>query len=561
MTGDATAGTAAAGDGWQWDVALSYAGAQRDYVEQVAAALKRRVRCFYDADEQVRLWGTHLAEELPLIYAQESAVVVVFVSADYTEGDWTRLERRAAFGKAVAAAGVCVLPARFDDSELPELLPDVASVDLRGLTPEQFADLVVAKLAFLHITGVTHDDGGGRRRRTASDPGALRVGDEAARARPLEAAGLAAIPGITSAGILGIAGSAAGTDPTPGEPPGDRTDKPPGAGSRSAAGSAVAPSPGTPGAGEPAAGAAPSSSPKRRYRRRWLWLWGTVAASVLVALGSLAAIAGPEAPPAPAPPRPEDRPTAGAASAEAPNGHVSASPSEGRPTASVTRGTAPTGPASTPEGHPTADVAVPTLIGMRPDRACPTLQAAGLACDPHDGEATRDVNVVHAQNPPAGTMLPAGTPVKYTYESTAPLPLRWFQAPAPYTANLISPTAPPPPRWVTKPVLGSVYSAGERGVPGLVPVYQFHCIGNCGETTAYRLATESGGDSRWALDGEAFRCFDPAHLPAGTRPLHMLRDRDAYVRAWAVPGTREYNNILQSEPGKFEDYGTLCFIW
>ena len=55
----------------RWDVALSFAGAQRDYVGQVAAALKARgVRCFYDADEQVRLWGTHLAEELPRIYAQ-----------------------------------------------------------------------------------------------------------------------------------------------------------------------------------------------------------------------------------------------------------------------------------------------------------------------------------------------------------------------------------------------------------------------------------------------------------------------------------------------------------
>ncbi len=43
---------------WQWDVALSFAGAQRDYVEQVAQALQARgVRCFYDADEQIELWG------------------------------------------------------------------------------------------------------------------------------------------------------------------------------------------------------------------------------------------------------------------------------------------------------------------------------------------------------------------------------------------------------------------------------------------------------------------------------------------------------------------------
>ena len=65
-------------------MALSFAGAQRDYVGQVTAALKARgLRCFYDEDEQVRLWGTHLAEELPRIYAQESAAVVVFISADY----------------------------------------------------------------------------------------------------------------------------------------------------------------------------------------------------------------------------------------------------------------------------------------------------------------------------------------------------------------------------------------------------------------------------------------------------------------------------------------------
>ena len=88
-------------------------------MERVAAALKARgVRCFYDADEQVELWGRHLAEELPRgLRRQESAAVVVFISAEYAAGDWTRLERRAAFGRAVAEAGEYVLPARFDDSD------------------------------------------------------------------------------------------------------------------------------------------------------------------------------------------------------------------------------------------------------------------------------------------------------------------------------------------------------------------------------------------------------------------------------------------------------------
>ena len=152
------------GAGPRWDVAVSFAGAQRDYVEQVASALKKRgVRCFYDADEQVRLWGTHLAEELPRIYAEESAAVVVFISAEYAGADWTRLERRAALARAVVEAGVYVLPARFDDSQLPGLLPDMVSVDLRRYAPEQFADLVAAKL-----TEVVVSPPGGQRARAGS---------------------------------------------------------------------------------------------------------------------------------------------------------------------------------------------------------------------------------------------------------------------------------------------------------------------------------------------------------------------------------------------------------
>jgi len=66
-------GGAGAGLGWRWDVALSFAAAQRDYVEQVAAALKERgLRCFYDADEQIELWGKYLTEELPAIYGEQA---------------------------------------------------------------------------------------------------------------------------------------------------------------------------------------------------------------------------------------------------------------------------------------------------------------------------------------------------------------------------------------------------------------------------------------------------------------------------------------------------------
>src|SRR5271169_4659051 len=154
--------------GWRWDVALSFAGAQRDYVEQVARALQERgLRCFYDADEQIELWGKYLAEELPAIYGEQAAAVVVFISADYLDRDWTRLERRAALGRAVRERREYVLPARFDDTPLPGLLSGLVAVDLRGRSPQEFADLVAAKLASL----------------AAASPGGPRVPDNPPPAR------------------------------------------------------------------------------------------------------------------------------------------------------------------------------------------------------------------------------------------------------------------------------------------------------------------------------------------------------------------------------------------
>ena len=155
MTGaDGGAGPGAR-PGWRWDVALSFAGAQRDYVRQVAEALKARgVSCFYDADEQPALWGRFLAEELPAIYGEQAAAVVMFVSAEYAAREWTRVERRTALARAVRERREYVLPARFDDTPLPGLLSDMVAVDLRTRTPQQFAAMIADKLARLGITAL-----------------------------------------------------------------------------------------------------------------------------------------------------------------------------------------------------------------------------------------------------------------------------------------------------------------------------------------------------------------------------------------------------------------------
>jgi TIR domain len=192
--GDSGAGTSA-GHGREWDVALSFASAQRAYVEQVAAALRERgVRCFYDADEQIDLWGKYLAEELPAIYSERAATVVVFVSADYAARDWTRLERRAALNRAVRERREYVLPARFDDTQLPGLLSDLVAVDLRGRTAEQFAAMIAAKLAALGIPSAGSAENQARDAGTARPAGAVRAGEADLRRLGVHAA--ISVPGV-----------------------------------------------------------------------------------------------------------------------------------------------------------------------------------------------------------------------------------------------------------------------------------------------------------------------------------------------------------------------------
>ena len=176
--------------GWRWDVALSFAGAQRDYVEQVAQALKARgVRCFYDADEEIDLWGKYLAEELPAIYGEQAAAVVVFVSAEYAARDWTRHERRSALGRAVRERREYVLPARFDDTPLPGLLPDVSYVDLRRRAPQEFAAMIAAKLATLGIGRSSSPGEAGR-----GPPGGIPVSEADPRRLGVHAA--ISVPGV-----------------------------------------------------------------------------------------------------------------------------------------------------------------------------------------------------------------------------------------------------------------------------------------------------------------------------------------------------------------------------
>ena len=70
----------------QYQVALSFAGEQRDYVDRVARNLRARgIDLFYDGFEAVSLWGRNGTETFQEVFEKRSAYVVMFISKEYVE--------------------------------------------------------------------------------------------------------------------------------------------------------------------------------------------------------------------------------------------------------------------------------------------------------------------------------------------------------------------------------------------------------------------------------------------------------------------------------------------
>jgi hypothetical protein len=130
-----------------FDVAFSFAGEDRHYVDAVAHALRDRgVKVFYDLFEEVDLWGKDLYAHLSDVYLRRAQFTVIFISAAYAGKLWTNHERRAAQARAFQEAQEYILPVRLDDSEIPGVLPTVGYVAAAGRTPGELASLIAQKL-------------------------------------------------------------------------------------------------------------------------------------------------------------------------------------------------------------------------------------------------------------------------------------------------------------------------------------------------------------------------------------------------------------------------------
>ena len=145
-------------DNPQYEVALSFAGEQREYVEAVARTLQSHgVGVFYDNFELVRLWGRHLVEELQDVYENRAKVAIIFISREYVEKSWPIHERRAILSRALQEREEYILPVRFDDSELPGLPTATMHLWAKEHSAAELATMIAEKVGISPFAGKASD--------------------------------------------------------------------------------------------------------------------------------------------------------------------------------------------------------------------------------------------------------------------------------------------------------------------------------------------------------------------------------------------------------------------
>lgn len=110
---------------YEYDVALSFAGEDRAFVENCAEILRSlNINVFYDNYEKDVLLGKDLYRYLSDIYQNRARFAVVFVSESYKKKRWTKHELEYITARKFKQDEEYLLPVKLDETELRYYLPD-----------------------------------------------------------------------------------------------------------------------------------------------------------------------------------------------------------------------------------------------------------------------------------------------------------------------------------------------------------------------------------------------------------------------------------------------------
>ena len=127
----------------KYDVAVSYASEQRYYVESFVKYLKfKKIKVYYDRDEQVQMQGTLLHEKLACIYSSESILRIIFLSQEYVAKPLTILESEIILAENVFEKNRMYI-FKFDDSTLPGLNKNIVYASIQDYPNPQSYGLLI----------------------------------------------------------------------------------------------------------------------------------------------------------------------------------------------------------------------------------------------------------------------------------------------------------------------------------------------------------------------------------------------------------------------------------
>lgn len=130
-----------------YDVALSFAGEDRDIAKKIADELtKQNYKVFYDEYEQASLWGKDLYGHLNDVYKNKARFCLMIISKNYSKKVWTNHERKAAQANAFSNNKEYILPLRIDETEIEGLNETVGYIDLNQISIDKAIDLLKQKL-------------------------------------------------------------------------------------------------------------------------------------------------------------------------------------------------------------------------------------------------------------------------------------------------------------------------------------------------------------------------------------------------------------------------------
>jgi tetratricopeptide (TPR) repeat protein len=131
-------------------IAFSFAGEKRDYVAQVANILAQRFgedAILYDKYHESEFARYDLGTYLPKLYGEQSDLIVPVLCPNYDQKRWTGWEWVHIYSLLTKADGYRVMPSRFERANADGLSPAAGFIELDDKTPEQFATLILERLA------------------------------------------------------------------------------------------------------------------------------------------------------------------------------------------------------------------------------------------------------------------------------------------------------------------------------------------------------------------------------------------------------------------------------